>query len=386
MKKSVFLTSIALVSIVPAITMSIVSADSSVATSAQTFSSSNTSSIQSAAVAQYSYGGESIQIDPNNKTFQVSANSKFDPVNIVLSNGGVVKISDENPSNISVESNPVDTSKPGTYYTVKLSVAGKKISYTVFVKTDELYLLNTGDNGYLSEPNSNMKYIIKNYEFTNNKGYNSETNSVEAYVTDSGIVLRDKKFYQGDAYYIGDKLLYFNGKFYTAIYKNPNDNSDGKSILWIETRSLAKPILKLEHKTVMHKASIYSDLGKYKLRHINAFTDVYVNSNPVDWNNNLILDGKYYQIFTKEKDGNHYTYYTNDFIKKSNIDGTKRTLTRNAYIYATGTRKASNELLKKGTTVITYGGSYKFKNGKRYYRIEGATKTKKRYVKVANFK
>lgn len=76
---------------------------------------------------------------------------------------------------------------------------------------------------------------------------------------------------------------------------------------------------------------------------------------------------------------------TGDYIKVGNIDGTKRTLTRNAYIYATSTRRSSYTLLKKGTTITTYGGTYKFKNGKRYYRIEGATATNKRYVKAVNF-
>lgn len=76
---------------------------------------------------------------------------------------------------------------------------------------------------------------------------------------------------------------------------------------------------------------------------------------------------------------------TGDYIKVGNIDGTKRTLTRNAYIYATSKRRASYTLLRKGTTVTTYGGTYKFKNGKRYYRIEGATASNKRYVKAVNF-
>lgn len=76
---------------------------------------------------------------------------------------------------------------------------------------------------------------------------------------------------------------------------------------------------------------------------------------------------------------------TSDYVKASNIDGTKRTLKRNAYVYATSTRRADRTLLRKGTTITTYGGSYKFKNGKRYYRVEGATATNKRYVKVVNF-
>ncbi|MCT3602521.1 hypothetical protein EFS28_04835 [Lactobacillus acidophilus] len=89
--------------------------------------------------------------------------------------------------------------------------------------------------------------------------------------------------------------------------------------------------------------------------------------------------GTFYQIYNA--DGT----YTNYYVKAGNIDGTKRTLTRNTYIYATSKRRASYTLLRKGTTVTTYGGTYKFKNGKRYYRIEGATASNKRYVKAVNF-
>ncbi|AZA20735.1 SLAP domain-containing protein [Lactobacillus helveticus] len=78
--------------------------------------------------------------------------------------------------------------------------------------------------------------------------------------------------------------------------------------------------------------------------------------------------------------------YDEAYIKASNIDGIKRTLKHNAYVYATSKRRADYTVLKKGQTITTYGGSYKFKNGKRYYRVAGATVTNKRYVKVVNFK
>ena len=49
------------------------------------------------------------------------------------------------------------------------------------------------------------------------------------------------------------------------------------------------------------------------------------------------------------------------------------------------TEKFWRRVLKKGTKVTTYGGSYNFKNDKRYFRIEGATASKKMYVRISNF-
>lgn len=71
----------------------------------------------------------------------------------------------------------------------------------------------------------------------------------------------------------------------------------------------------------------------------------------------------------------------NQYVKVSNIDGVKRKVKHNAYVYATSTRRANHKVIKKGSTIVTYGGSYKFKNDKRYYRVGGPTK---QYVKVAN--
>lgn len=124
-----------------------------------------------------------------------------------------------------------------------------------------------------------------------------------------------------------------------------------------------------EAKKVMHTAIAYNENGKATSRKYVAFHKVNVEPKKV-----TINGVKYYKVYNR-----------NDYIKAVNIDGTKRTLKKNAYIYATSTKRASKTLLKKGTKVTTYGGSYKFKDGKRYYRIQGATKNNKRYVKVANF-
>ncbi|MGQ5708367.1 SLAP domain-containing protein [Lactobacillus sp. PSON] len=126
-------------------------------------------------------------------------------------------------------------------------------------------------------------------------------------------------------------------------------------------------------KTVMHAAAYYDKNGKATTldgkKTAASFSTISVVAKPV-----TINGASYYKIANKDA-----------YVKASNIDGTKRVLKHNAYIYATSKKRATKTVLKKGETVVTYGGSYKFKNGKRYYRIEGATATKKMYVKVANF-
>lgn len=90
---------------------------------------------------------------------------------------------------------------------------------------------------------------------------------------------------------------------------------------------------------------------------------------------------------TQLKDGTSaFMIGKNRYIVANNITGKKRTLKRNAFVYATSTKRAKRKMLKKGAKVTTYGSPIKFKNGKRYYRIQGATKTHKMYVKAVNFK
>lgn len=119
-------------------------------------------------------------------------------------------------------------------------------------------------------------------------------------------------------------------------------------------------------KQVMHTALAYDKNGKktgvkyYSYRWLNFESKV------------KTIDGsKYYKVSGK-----------NQYIKVGNIDGTKRELSHNSYVYATSNRRANRQVLKKGDTITTYGSSYKFKNGKRYYRIGGPSK---QYVKVVNF-
>lgn len=115
----------------------------------------------------------------------------------------------------------------------------------------------------------------------------------------------------------------------------------------------------------MHKALMYDKNGNKTGKAFREFRNIDVYSNKV-----TIKGTQYYRVYN--------TFY---YVKAANIDGTKRMLKKNAYVYATGSKRANNKVLKKGSTVTTYGSSFKFANGKTYYRIGKG----KQYVRVANF-
>lgn len=126
-------------------------------------------------------------------------------------------------------------------------------------------------------------------------------------------------------------------------------------------------------KTIMHNAYYYDKnakrVGTDKVTRYNTVT--------VAMNTTKLANGiSYYEVIENGK-------ATGKYINADNIDGTKRTLKHNAYVYKTSKKRANKVVLKKGTEVTTYGGSYTFKNGQHYYKI-GAN-TEKTYVKVANF-
>ena len=115
----------------------------------------------------------------------------------------------------------------------------------------------------------------------------------------------------------------------------------------------------------MHKALMYDKNGNKTGKAFREFRNIDVYSNKV-----TIKGTQYYRVYN--------TFY---YVKAANIEGTKRMLKKNAYVYATGSKRANKKVLKKGSTVTTYGSSFKFANGKTYYRIGKG----KQYVRVANF-
>ncbi|RMC47279.1 SLAP domain-containing protein [Lactobacillus sp. ESL0228] len=159
----------------------------------------------------------------------------------------------------------------------------------------------------------------------------------------------------GDAIKIGDKS-------YTRINSADSD-------LYVESQYVDgsfKPAPAVAKK-VMHNSYIYdANHKRVGTKTLAAYTTVNV-----------------YGDATKLADGSLvYKIGDNQYVMADNIDGTSRTLTHNAYVYKTSTKRADRRVLKKGAKVTTYGAPYKFKNGKSYYRIGGPAK---QYVKVANF-
>ena len=125
-------------------------------------------------------------------------------------------------------------------------------------------------------------------------------------------------------------------------------------------------------KTIMHNAYYYDKnakrVGTDKVTRYNTVT--------VATSTTKIGDKTYYEVVENGK-------LSGKFINADNIDGTKRTLKHNAYVYKTSKKRANKVVLKKGDTVVTYGGTYTFKNGKQYYKINN--NTEKTYVKASNF-
>ena len=128
-----------------------------------------------------------------------------------------------------------------------------------------------------------------------------------------------------------------------------------------------------QSKTIMHNAYFYDKnakrVGTDKVTRYNTVT---VSMNKTKFSNGI----EYYEVIENGK-------ATGKFINADNIDGTKRTLKHNAYVYKSSKKRANKVVLKKGKEVTTYGGTYTFKNGKQYYKI--GNDTKKTYVKASNF-
>ena len=136
--------------------------------------------------------------------------------------------------------------------------------------------------------------------------------------------------------------------------------------------NVAEETVPNQPKNIMHNAYFYDKdakrVGTDKLTRYNS-----VN---VAMSTTTIKGKAYYEVIENGK-------ATGKFINAANIDGTKRTLKHNAYVYKSSKKRANKVVLKKGTEVVTYGGAYTFKNGKQYYKI--GNNTDKTYVKASNF-
>lgn len=305
---------------------------------------SSTSTEENNITVQVMQDGKSVAVNPDGLYFQILPNTDFDPLNFTGTDGSQYKITTKNGNKITVNSNTVDTSKPGSVGTVKLTVenttgSAQSVTFTVFVKPSGLFTLKLP----------------------------------QSYVTGLGDT---DTVYQGQEYYITNNVKFAEGEFFTGI-SNQSQNANNNSVKWIATKYLAdsatqksEPSSKTLTRTLMHTSVLYDKEGNSTGEKYNSYRKITINPEIVTIKNSSFVKLAHQDLY----------------IKASNVYGNGRVLKHNAYIYATSKKRADRITLKKGQTITTYGGSYKFKNGKRYYRIQGASATNKRYVKVANFK
>ncbi|NRO22808.1 S-layer protein SlpH [Lactobacillus helveticus] len=168
---------------------------------------------------------------------------------------------------------------------------------------------------------------------------------------------------------------YFKAPHTFTVNVKATSNKNGKSAtlpVTVTVPNVADPVVPSQSKTIMHNAYYYDKnakrVGTDKLTRYNSVT--------VSPKTTTINGKAYYEVVENGK-------ATGKYINADNIDGTKRTLKHNAYVYKSSKKRANKVVLKKGTEVTTYGNPYTFKNGKKYYKI-GAD-TKKTYVRVENF-
>ena len=122
--------------------------------------------------------------------------------------------------------------------------------------------------------------------------------------------------------------------------------------------------------TIMHISTIYDKNGK--ATHdpaLRAYDTYSVVSTPV--------------TLKDEKGNNAGTFYKlagkDQYIKVGNVDGTSRSLKHNSYVYKSTGKRNGKKVLKKGSSVTTYGKSFMIA-GHQMYRIG-----RNQYVKKANF-
>ena len=121
---------------------------------------------------------------------------------------------------------------------------------------------------------------------------------------------------------------------------------------------------------IMHIATIYDKNGKATHEPALRAYDTYsVVSTPVNLKDEKGKDaGMFYKLAGKDQ-----------YIKVGNVDGTSRSLKHNSYVYKSTGKRNGKKVLKKGSSVTTYGKSFMIA-GHQMYRIG-----KNQYVKKANF-
>lgn len=291
----------------------------------------------------------------NSRSFNIASGSTFNPLNFTTSEGNKISISAQQSSGstnnaaVTVTSNPVDTTNAGRFYTVTLS-ASNTLNKTATLS----YQINVVPSGETSLPADTPTYGIY-------------AGSVIA----TGNTLK-----AGTKVYVGSTTQNVNNVSYTKVSTVSKADADSSSNnVWVKTSDLTKAAepskdTNTTTKTVMVDSRAYDKNGNYLGHMYYAYNDIEIVPTVVT------INGKtYYKVANKD-----------EYVRVTNITGNQRTLRHNAYIYWSSYRRTPGTgKMYRGQTVTTYGGQMRFKNGKKYYRIDGCRNNNKRYIKAVNF-
>lgn len=254
----------------------------------------------------------------------------------------------------------LNTKIPGTYNVVLTAKNedGKTATATVAVK---VVAKNTTDD---NKPTTTEKNMTVQYEAD---GQIAVYKKVNGHMVKSGLLVKNGSILAT----FGQETV--DGVSYTKIVNN-------RGSMYVQTRFLDgsyKPASRTD-KVVMHAAYIYNKQGKRA-------------------NNSVIHAYSKLTVIGNVKTINKVNFYKigyDQYVKAGNLDGTKRPLAHNAYVYnskghainvkvgkATKHRKAryAKAVIKKGKTLTTFGSRFKI-NGKEFYRVG-----QDQYIKVADF-
>ena len=319
----------------------------------------STSENTNAPVFKWTSNNQAQKENLNGQVFQVAVGSNFNPTNFTDSEGNNISITaNQNSNNTTAasitSSGSVDTSAAGRYYKVTLTATGltgekTTVTYTVLVAPSSLQTLHAA-SGQTTIPTYNI--------YGNNVLSGSTT------------------YKDGQKVYVGDQARTINGVSYSRV-STTSKNDANSSNTWVLTSALVTPTTpstpsdtNTQTETVMVDSRAYDKSGNYLGHMYYAYDSIEIVPTVVT------INGKtYYKVANKD-----------EYVRVTNITGNQRTLKHNAYIYWSSYRRTPGTgKMYRGQTVTTYGGQMRFKNGKKYYRIEGCRNNNKRYIKAVNF-
>ena len=288
-------------------------------------------------------------VDSDNKT-----ETNVSTLKVKLDQSGVAKLDNVSIANV-YAINTTDNSNVNFYDVTSGAIV-----------TNGAVSVNADNQGELNVTNVvaaiNSKYFAAQYS---DKKLNPLTPNTEDAIK---AALKDQKIDVNSA-------NYFKAPHTFTVNVKATSNTNGKSAtlpVVVTVPNVAESTVESVSKTIMHNAYYYDKdakrVGTDKLTRYNSVT--------VSPKTTTIKGKAYYEVVENGK-------LSGKYINADNIDGTKRTLKHNAYVYKTSKKRANKVVLKKGDTVTTYGASYTFKNGKQYYKI--GNDTAKTYVKASNF-